>query len=130
MTRRIPCCGYPTRKEAVIAMTREGLTPKEIARRCGMTPEDVHSMKSTARSQGLLPPAREATPAERSARARRPKRDAATAAKRRCLRCDRLFDSAWIGNRLCGPCGNTVAGQAPLALGDGGTRAPRRGGAG
>ncbi len=29
-------------------------------------------------------------------------------AKRRCLGCDTMFNSSWIGNRLCNPCKGIV----------------------
>jgi hypothetical protein len=29
--------------------------------------------------------------------------------RRRCLRCDTIFDSAWAGERICRPCKGTSA---------------------
>lgn len=41
--------GYPSRTAAVIALRADGLTPKEIAARCGISERAVAALEATAR---------------------------------------------------------------------------------
>lgn len=57
MARRIPCLGYPTRTDAVIALRNEGLSTREIAGRIGIAPGTVTALEaSAARRRGDYKP--------------------------------------------------------------------------
>ena len=74
---------------------------KEIAER--LPHRQTSSVKDRARKLGLTQPR-----SRGGARPQGQKKDEGHAA-RKCLCCGRMFNSEWIGNRICKSCSNTVA---------------------
>lgn len=52
MAGRIPCLGYPTRTDAVIALRANGLTTHAIADRIGIEPKTVTALEASAARRG------------------------------------------------------------------------------
>lgn len=53
MAGPIPCLGYPTRTDAVIALRQHGLSTREIARRVGIEPKTVTALEASAARRGV-----------------------------------------------------------------------------
>lgn len=51
MPARIPTAGYPSRTDAVVALLAKGLTPREVADRCGISVEAVSALECSARNR-------------------------------------------------------------------------------